>query len=271
MHSSSYTTSANRYMQPPQLPPRGNAPSGAPKPSPPDPQDHDLPTYQQACPNGPQHVTNAPAPAALRALASAPVTVAPAGAPQAPALMSVPASLPHHVANPDADAPRAGTRSGIDGWHRRRDSPNALPAGAPELAYSPCGVLPKKVMKELEHVLMLLETVGMKSIAESRRAERALEKATVTLEALKAQAPEPTAPLEMTVGSGLFDGDSSAGVDVVHQKTLRRAEKKVARLEKDMQALAKSFQDQVAALQIKKMKLEASLRPVRVTTASATR
>ncbi len=118
---------------------------------------------------------------------------------------------------------------------------------------------------------MLLETVSLKSITESRRAERALEKATVTLEALKERAPEPPAPLEMTVGSGLFDGDSSAGVDVVREKALRSAEKKVARLEVEMKALAKKFEDQLAALQIKKLKLEASLRPVPVTTASATR
>jgi hypothetical protein len=162
-------------------------------------------------------------------------------------------------------------REPLRAWQRARADGCALPANDPRLFHPASGVLPKKVMKELEHVLQLLEAVNVKAITESRRAERELGKATVKLEALKEHAPEPTAPLEMTVGSGLFDGDSSAGVDVVHQKTVRRAEKKVARLEKDMQALAKSFQDQVAALQIKKMKLEASLRPVRVTTASATR
>lgn len=164
---------------------------------------------------------------------------------------------------------RVENREPLRVWQRERADGRALPANDPRLFHPVTGVMPKKVMKELEHVLQLLDTVSVKAITESRRAERVLEKATVKLEALKEQAPEPSAPAEMTVGSGLFDGDSS--VDVMRQKALRSAEKKVARLEREMQVLAKSFQDQLAALQIKKLKLEASLRPGPVTTASATR
>lgn len=253
MYASSFNTSPHRYLPAPQASPPEPASSRDPDAPPP---------YLQLFPNGkPDQVRNAPAPQALRA-------VPPPAVPQTQAVSAAPKPGPVLTVVASTSGPQA--RSGIQGWHRFRNGPQALPPKAPELHHYPSGVLPKEVKEELEQVLVLLEHMNLKAIRACRLAQEAVDKASAKLDALQKVAPAPTAPMEMRVAGALFD-DTGNDDDVVQNRAVRRAEKQVRRLENEQQALAEKYQKKLDALNVQKLKLEAKIRGEAVKSLSSVR
>lgn len=253
MFASSFNTSPHRYLPAP--------PASPPKPG--SSRDPDAPpAYLKLFPNGkPDQVSNAPAPQALRA-------VPPPAVPQTQAVSVAP--KPGPVLTVVASTSGSHPPSGVVGWHRFRNGPQALPPNAPEVHHYPSGVLPKQVKEELEQVLVLLEHMNLKAITACRLAQQAVDKASAKLDALQKVAPAPAAPMEMMVAGALFD-DTGNDDDVVQNKAVRRAEKRVRRLENEQQALAEKYQKKLDALNVQKLKLEAKIRGEAVKSLSAVR
>lgn len=243
MYASSFNASPHRYLPKPPASPPGQGSSRDPEAP---------PHYLQLFPNGkPDQVSNAPVPQALR------VVPTPPAVPQTRAVSGAPRSGP--VLNAVASTSESHARSGIQGWHRFRNGPQALPPNAPELHHYPSGVLPKQVKEELEQVLVLLEHMNLKAIKACRLAQQAVDTASAKLDALQKIAPAPTAPAEMMVAGALFD-DTGNDDNVVHNRAVRRAEKQVRRLENEQLALAEKYQKKLDALNVQKLKLEAKIR-----------
>lgn len=260
MYASSFTTSPHRYLPTPAASPPRPGTSRAEEVSdrPSSKTDTLPPDYLKLFPNGrPDQVSNAPAPQALRAVP-----------PQAQA--ASPAEKPSPVPTVVTSASGSNARSGVQGWHRYRSGPEALPKNAPELHHYPSGVLPKKVKEELEQVMVLLEHMNLKAIKACRLAQQAVDKASAKLDALQNIAPAPPAPMEMMVAGALFD-DTSNDDTVVQNKAVRRAEKQVRRLENEQLALAEKYQKKLDALNVQKLKLEAKIRAETVKSVEALR
>ncbi len=254
MYASPFNTSPHRYVPASATPGPSGTRSKADAPPPP---------YHEVFPNGkPDQVSNAPAPQALRAVPTPPPV------PQAKSLPAAP--KPGTVLTVVASTSGAHARSGIQGWRRFRNGPDPLPPNAPEVHHYPSGVLPKRVKEELEQVLVLLEHMNLKAIKACQRAQQAVDKASVKLDALQKITPAPTAPMEMMVAGALFD-DTGINDDVVQNRAVRRAEKHVRQLEKDQLALTEKYQKKLEALNVQKLKLEAKIRAETVKAVSAVR
>ncbi len=255
MFASSLTTSSHGYLPTPAASPPRPGPSRAEQVSdrPRSKTDTLPPHYLTLFPNGrPDQVSNAPPPQALRTVHTPPPPV-----PQTQAVS--PAAKASPVLTVVTSASGSNARSGVEGWHRYRNGPAALPHNAPELHHERSGVLPKESKDELEQVLELLGCMDLKSIKAARHAQEQVDKAKTKLEALQRVAPGPSAPMGMMVAGALFD-DSGTDIDVVQHKAISSAKKKLARLEKELEGLTQKFKERAEAVNLAKLKQEAKIR-----------
>jgi len=163
--------------------------------------------------------------------------------------------------SPHLSVTDVGNQPVPDGWMRARVSTGALPSGHPHTFLPPCGVLPEKVMQELKQVLAKLDRTDLSAARESEQSQLKLVRATDRLQSLRNLGVEPSAPSLPRIGTGLFD-DEDPGVDIVHEKRISRAEKKVARLKSRIEQAELEHLKKVRSLQLKAQRIQAKVAPV---------